>query len=321
MIRILNIEPEGYCEEARRLLRSLGELVEAPLDRRQLIEAVGGFDVLIVRLAHQIDSEVLEAGSWLKAIVTATTGLDHIDVAWAGKRNVRIVSLKGEAQFLEAVSATAEHTWALLLALLRRIPHAFYSVRAGGWDRDAFRGNELDGKRLGIVGLGRIGRKVARYGQAFGMQVKAYDPYAQRWAEGVGRTETLAALLSESDVLTLHVPLSNETLGLIGKEEMARMPEGSVLINTSRGQIVDEEALIHSLEKKILAGAALDVIQNERHMGHRRNSPIFAYAAANENLLITPHIGGATYESMAKTEIFMAQKLIRMFHSEADPQL
>ena len=163
MTRILNAEALGYCDEARVILRELGEVAEGNLDREELLARLPGYDVLIVRLAHQVDREVIDTGRHLKVIVSATTGLDHIDTSYAASKGIAVLSLRGEAAFLDSIWATAEHTWALLLAVLRRIPQAFASARAGHWDRDLFRGNELAGKRLGIVGLGRVGRKVARY--------------------------------------------------------------------------------------------------------------------------------------------------------------
>jgi len=307
--RILNAEPLGYCDEARSILMRVGEVVELPLTRKDLLMRLIEFDVLIVRLGFQVDRKVIDAGRRLKAIVTATTGLDHIDVEYARSKGVAVLSLRGESNFLRSVSASAEYTWALVLALLRRIPQAFASVQAGNWNRDAFRGHELDGKRLGIVGLGRIGRKVARYGSAFGMKVFAYDPYADEWMEGVERLPNLAGLLSCSDVLSLHVPLNDETIGMIGANELTRLPERAILVNTSRGELVDEAALAAALETGHLAGAALDVIAHERQPEKRQQSPLLAYARAHPNLLITPHIAGATHESMAKTEVFMAHKL------------
>ena len=175
--RILNLEPEGYCREARAVLERLGEISDGPLCRRELLERISAYDILIVRLHHQIDQEVFEAGKNLKAIVSATTGLDHIDLVTAEARNLPVLSLRGEQTFLSTITATAEHTWGLLLALMRRIPEAIDSVQAGLWNRDALKGHDLEGKRLGIVGFGRLGRQVAMYGSAFRMRVAAYDPF------------------------------------------------------------------------------------------------------------------------------------------------
>ncbi|UCD77126.1 MAG: hydroxyacid dehydrogenase [Desulfobacterales bacterium] len=308
-INILNAEPLGYSAEAGAVLSELGNVVAKEMSRSQLLREVSDFDVLIVRLANQIDRELIGAGRRLRAIVTATTGLDHIDVAYARQQGIAVLSLRGETDFLQQVQATAEHTWALLLALMRNIVPASIAARQGQWDRDKFRGHELFGQRLGIVGLGRLGQKVARYGQAFGMRVAAYDPLVEEWLEGVRRKLTLTDLLKKSDILSLHVPLNTETEGMIGAAQLALLPAGAVLVNTSRGRVIDESALIKALTNRHLAGAALDVVAFERDTESRMKSPLFAYARNHDNLLITPHIGGATYESMAQTELFMAHKL------------
>jgi len=312
-LQILNSEPTGYSREARSVLESIGEVVDDDCDRARLIESVGGFDVLIVRLRNRVDGVVLDAARRLKVVVSATTGLDHIDLGACKRRGIEVLSLRGETEFLRTVSATAEHTWALLLGLIRHLPAAHASVLRGEWDRDEYRGHELDGKRLGIVGLGRLGSHVARYGQAFGMSVSAHDPHlaAALWPVGIDRFTSLTDLMARSDVVSLHVPLTDQTRHMIGARELALLPRGSVLVNTSRGQVLDEHALLDALAEGRLAGAALDVIDGERDDGHAALSTIVQYARTHPNLLVTPHIGGATHESMAKTEIFMARKLER----------
>lgn len=315
MIRILNAEPIGYCKEAREILDGLGDVAEAICNRKELIGELSVYDILIVRLAHKIDREVIDAGSRLRIIVSATTGLDHIDLDYARSKGIAVLSLQGETEILETIHATAEHTWALLLALVRHLPQAFLSVRTGEWDRDRFRGNELRGKHLGVVGLGRLGRRVASYGNAFEMGVSAFDPYAKDWMDGVTRVQYLPDLLKNSDVVTLHVPLNDETAGMIGARELALMHPRSVLVNTSRGGVVNEADLVQALKDQTLAGAALDVVSNELDQEKRRSNPLLSYASAHDNLLITPHIGGATYESMSETEMFMARKLARYLNS------
>jgi len=305
---ILNLEPDNYSAEASAILQSLGRVDGGPLTRRELLERIGDYEIIIVRLAHQVDREMLDRAERLKAILTATTGLDHIDMAYAESKNITVLSLRGETEFLRGIPATAEHTWALFLALVRRIPSAFQSVLAGEWERDRFKGHDLAGKTLGILGLGRIGEMVARYGQAFGMRVIAYDPYRRDWLPGVERAGEMETLLRQSQVLCVHVPLNEETTNLLGAAELAQLPPGAVLVNTARGQVLDESALLNALESGRLAGAALDVICDERAKGPNR-SPLVQYARTHDNLLITPHIAGATYESMAATEIFMARKL------------
>ena len=312
-VRILNVEPRGYSPKAREILDTLGEVTAQPLDRDGLLESVAECEVLIARFGHRLDKELFAAASGLRVMVSATTGLDHIDLEAAAERGVEVLSLKGETEFLKTVTATAELAWGLLLALLRHIPEAADSVKEGGWDRDAFRGNDLRGKRLGVLGIGRLGCMVAEYGRAFGMTVAACDPYASDWPMGVEIRSAAEDLMEDTQVLSLHVPLNDETRGLIDGEMLARLPEGAVLINTSRGAVVDEAALLAALGSGHLAGAGLDVVADELSGGP--SQALLAYARDHDNLILTPHMGGATVESMEKAEIFMAQKLARFLES------
>lgn len=312
--RILNVEPENYSPQAVEILRQMGEVRLAQPDRTGLLAAVSDVDALIVRLAFQIDEQVIAAAPNLRAVVSATTGLDHIDLAAAERHGVKVLSLRGEEEFLKSIPATAELTWGLLLSLTRNIPAAFDSVLQGSWQRDLYKGHDLAGRRLGILGLGRIGHMVARYGLAFNMQVLAYDPVSSRRMEGVTAVVSMDELLRQSDILSIHVPLNASTIGLIGRRELDLLPDGALLVNTSRGDIVEEKALAAALESGRIAGAALDVLSNERSEA-LTTSPLIQYARTHSNLILTPHIGGATYESMAATEIFMAKKLVEYLES------
>ena len=307
MFRILNVEPENYSRKAYTLLQQLGTIDEHALSREQLLAQLPQYDVLIVRLGHQIDREVLDAGKNLKAVVSATTGLDHIDTVYAAERNIAVLCLRGEIDFLRTIPATAEHTWGLLLALIRHIPAAFDSVKQGEWDRDSFRGRDLHGKKLGILGYGRIGTLIARYALVFGMQVMAYDPTPLEQNPHVTYCTSMADLLTQSEILTIHVPLNDSTIGLVGATQFQQLPPNALLINTSRGAIVDENAMLAGLQSGHLAGVATDVLMGEREW--KNNTPLLQYAKQNSNLIITPHIGGATTDSMAATELFMARKL------------
>ena len=306
MLRILNVEPDQYSDDARSILKSIGYLIEQNMERDELLKSLSSFNVLIVRLHHQVDAELMDAAPALKVIVSATTGLDHIDMEHAAQKNIAVLSLRSEVAFLRSIPATAELTWGLLLALTRNIPSAHTSVLKGEWQRDRFKGHELAGKRLGILGLGRIGEKIASYGLVFGMQVSAYDPYPKDVILGVAMKSSMEALIHETDVLSVHVPLNTETQNMLGAREFNFLPKGSYLVNTARGAVLDENALLDSLRSAHLAGAALDVLSGERIS---ENSPLIEYARTHSNLLITPHIGGATYESMRATEMFMANKL------------
>ena len=307
--RILNAEPDRYSPRARAALEEVAEVTEQVLDREGLLKAIGEYQGLIVRLGHRIDEPVLAAARRLRVITTPTTGLDHIDLKGARARGIEVLSLRGESEFLRGVVATAEHTWALLLALVRRLPPAAAAVRGGEWNRDAFRGRELEGKRLGIVGLGRIGERVARYGQAFGMEVRAYDRYREDWPEDLIRMPTLDTLLETSDVLTLHIPSNEDTRGLIGRRQLSRLPAGAVIVNTARGAVLDGAAAVDFVRSGRLTGIAVDVVEGETAPGGLAADPLVMAAHGLDTVLVTPHIGGATAESMEKTELFMARKL------------
>jgi D-3-phosphoglycerate dehydrogenase len=308
-LEILVAEPFGFSPGASTLLHELGNVVFADLDRPGLLSAVKRTDVLWVRLRHQIDAAVLGAAPRLKAIVTPTTGLDHVDIETARARGISVVSLLGETEFLRDVRATAELTVGLILALLRNLPSAAAHVLEGGWSRDLFKGRELFGRTAGVVGYGRVGRIVARYLQSLDMCVLACDRNSEATTANGGVTvATLEELLSRADIVTLHVNSSPETRGFFGRRQFERMKDRALFINTARGELVDEDALLEALQSGRLGGAALDVLGNERLVSIK-NHPLVVYGQEKRNLIITPHIGGCTEESMEKTEVFLAKKL------------
>jgi D-3-phosphoglycerate dehydrogenase len=307
--RILVAESREFPPAAAGLLRAAGDVRLADLDRAGLLAAVPDADVLWVRLRHTIDAEVMVAGRNLRVVATPTTGLNHLDLDEARRRGVLVLSLRGETAFLDDVRATAEHTVALLLALLRRLPAAAAHAAGGGWDRDGFKGTEIHGKTVGVVGYGRLGRRVARYLQAFDARVLATDPQADPsgMAPGVGLVP-LDELLAESDVVLLHASHGPTTDRFFDRRCFAAMKPGAWFVNTARGELVDEDALLDALRTRRLAGAALDVLAGER-AGGMGDHPLVRYAGAHDNLVITPHVGGCTVESMHKTELFLARKV------------
>jgi D-3-phosphoglycerate dehydrogenase len=315
--RILNAEPRDYSEKALAVLLSFAAVDALPLDRAGLLAAIKDYDGLIVRFAFRMDRQVFDAATRLRVLACAATGLDHVDLTAARERGVTVLSLRGERAFLDSVPASAEHTLALLLSLTRRIPLAVSRVNAGTWNRDALRGHDLCGKTLGLVGLGRVGTKMAGYCLALGMRVLACDPAYPAPPPGVEMVAGLEGLLPQSDVLSVHAPLVPETVGLIGARELGLLPAGAVLVNTARGELVDEEALIAALDSGRLAGAALDVIHGEPTGHAAPDTPLLRAARRRDNLLVTPHIGGATWESMEKTELFIAGRLRDFFAAQA----
>lgn len=242
-------------------------------------------------------------------IASCTTGTDHID-----NGDVPLISLKGDTDFLKNIHATAEHTFALILAVLRKVPAAFEDVKAGNWDRDYFQGTELHGKTIGIIGYGRVGQQVHKIANGFGAKVVPYDPYQRIFSEDNGELyelkPTLEWVLSNSDIITVHVPLNDETRGMFGPEQFALMKPTAYFINTSRGAVVDEAALWHALSIKRIAGAAIDVCAGEPDF---LVPALRSYAREHYNLIITPHIGGNTAESRRATQLYIANKILKFY--------
>lgn len=307
--RILVAERSSFSERGLQALAQIGPIEALDLSQVELVRLISDFEVLVLRLGLQADEAVITAGKELWMIATATTGVDHIDLAAAGRKGIAIISLQGEREFLDQVYATAEHTFALLLSLIRHIPSAFEAAKEYEWRRDLYRGRELNGKRLGIIGCGRLGRMVARYGAAFGMRVLVFDPNQNDLPDGIGRCESLHELLAASEIVSLHVPLNEETRRLISAAEFEAMRPGAILVNTARGAVVDEQALLIALESGRLGGAALDVLSQEHTLSTQRDHPLIEYARTHDNLIVTPHIAGATYESVEKADLFLAGKI------------
>lgn len=278
--------------------------VENKLALKKVLEEV---DVFWFRLGYKIDNQVLSEASSCKFLVTPVTGLDHIDQSLCNKLGITIISLKGEFEFLKEVRATAEHTISLALSLLRKTTQAVNHAHSGKWNRDLFRGNELYKKRVGIIGLGRLGKIVAALFQAFGCDVSYYDRDSSIKHPPFKQHNSLEDCILENDIVSVHVDYSTQSHHLFDKKTLSHFNNKKWLINTSRGGIIDEEALLDCLMENKIAGVALDVLQGEPAV---KDHPIISYARENENLILTPHIGGCTYESFEKTEAFILNKLL-----------
>jgi len=313
--QILNAESENYSDAAKKILESFAEVDYCDLTYASLKHQLSKktYDGLIVRLQNLIDENLLSIAPDLKVIATATTGLNHIDTEACHKKRIKIISLQGEVDFLKNIFATAEHTWALILSLIRKIPSAYKAILDGEWNRDHFIGHELHGMTLGIIGLGRLGSIVAGYAREFGMTIMAHTKNKARTFPEFVTIVDLMTLLKNSDIISLHLPLTEETVGFISKPQFLMMEKTPFLINTSRGEIIKEEDLLSALRKRLIKGAALDVLSGEAVGNPLVNNPLIEYAKAHDNLIITPHIGGATRESMEKTEIFIAKKIRGFF--------
>ena len=268
------------------------------LDEDELARTLPEYDAIIVRSPTKLTADLIAAGSNLKFIGRAGVGVDNIDVDAATARGIVVMNApRGN------IVSTAEHTVAMIMAVVRRVAEADRSLRAGRWERSALKGIELDGKTLGVIGLGRVGREVARRLQAFGMKVRAVDPYVTREAAGELGVELvdMDALLGESHVITIHVPLGAETRSIIGADEIAKMREGVFLVNCARGGIVDEDAVVAGLESGRIAGVAFDVFASEPPGDHR----LFSHARS----VFTPHLGAATTDAQIRVAVDAARNV------------
>ncbi len=297
LTKILITDP--IHEDGIRLLKEIGQVdVKIGLNQEQLLLEVGDYDVLVVRSATKVTREVIEAGKNLKLIARAGAGLDNIDVEAAEARGIEVINSPESV-----TAAVAELTIGLMLSLARRIPRADRGMKLGRWEKSELIGTELRGKTLGIVGTGRIGRAVGYKAKAFLMDLLAYDIVTnEEFRERTGcRYVDLQTLLRESDFVTLHVALTPQTRHMIGRRELSLMKPTAFLINTSRGEIVDETALVEALREGKIAGAALDVYEREPPT----DSPLLKL----ENVILTPHIGASTIEAQRDAGILIAKKI------------
>jgi D-3-phosphoglycerate dehydrogenase len=312
-LRVLNMADMTACPAALAPLSEIAEVISLPPNQAELEARIEDFDAYIASLHVRLDRPALERARRLRAIATPSTGLDHIDVEAAKARGIEVLSLTHDTEFLNQITATAELAWALLLATVRRLRPAMEAARKGHWARDVFRGHQLSGKTLGVLGYGRLGRMVADYGKAFRMRVLACDTKQIEPPPGITMTN-FETLLKESDVLSVHIHLTEANRGLIDAAALAKMKRGAILINTSRGAIVDEEALLDALQCGHLGGAGLDVIDGE-WAENLREHPVLGYAREHENVVVSPHIGGVTYESQTLALQHTVGKLKRYLES------
>ncbi len=310
--KILNTIPGDFSEKGKEILSSLGETDYSRPTQSELEEKISDYDILFVQLGLNVNQAVIDKGKKLKLIVTTTTGLDHIDVNYAKSRGIEVLSLRGETAFLDTISGTAELAFGLIIDLMRNTHASFQSVKNYEWNTKKFCGYNLYGKTLGIVGLGRLGKMMARFGNAFKMKVLAVDPdvTVEEMKELNCEKVDFENLLRQADAVSVHVHLAPETENMFNAEVFEKMKKSAYLINTSRGKIVNENDVLESLKNKTIAGYAADVLAGELDFGKTfSNHPLVEYAKQNNNLIIVPHIGGMTYESREATDVFMALKL------------
>jgi D-3-phosphoglycerate dehydrogenase len=286
------IDAEGVALLSAESMLAVDEV--PTLSKDELLARIADYDAIIGRSATRISAELLQKGRRLKVVGRAGVGVDNIALDTATSLGVAVINAPAGNTI-----AVAELFFGAVISLLRHIPRADSSMHAGRWDRSALLGSELKGKTLGIVGLGRIGGEIATRARAFGMNVFAYDPYIARTrfeALRVQEATSLDSLLEQSNVVTVHTPLTDETTGMIGRRELARLPQRSIVVNMARGGIVDEEALVEALDSKHLAGAVIDAYEKEPLAA---DHPLRKRA----DIVLTPHIGASTTEAQRNVAV------------------
>ncbi len=297
---------DGLSEAGLKLLGTAGEVTANPkITPEELIAALPEYDALVVRSRTKVNAKVLAAATKLKVIGRAGVGVDNIDVPAAVAKGITVVNSP-----LAASVAVAELTIGLMFALARNIAAADASLKQNKWEKSAFMGTELDGKTLGLLGLGRIGTETAKRAAALGMKVIAYDPALQpdqikaRYAEPA----TFDEVLAKADYVSLHLPLTAANKNLLGAEQFAKMKKGARLVCAARGGVVDEEALKAALDSAQLAGAALDVFAAE--------PPAAGSIATHPKVVATPHIGAQSHEAQTRAGIGIAEEVVAVLEGK-----
>ena len=311
-VYVSRLFPDPVMAEFSRRFALIGRPVNRPATRAELLEAAAVADAMAVTLADRVDAELLQKASRLKVVAVYAVGHDNVDVAAATRRGI-VVTNTPEV----LTNATADLTWALILAVARRIPEAERLVREGkweGWAPTQLLGRDVFGQTLGIIGMGRIGRAVAQRATGFRMNVLYHNPRPLaaevEMALGV-RSVPLPHVLRASDIITIHAPLNDSTRGMIGKSEISLIRRTGCLINTARGAIVDEPALIEALEQGTLAGAGLDVYPEEPRVNPR--------LLALPNVVLLPHIGSATHEARVKMGMLVLENITAVLAGREAP--
>ncbi|RME91194.1 MAG: hypothetical protein D6770_00940 [Anaerolineae bacterium] len=298
---------DRLAEEGQAILRAAARVDDrSGLSPEELLAVIPQYDALIVRSRTKVTAQVIRAATRLKVIGRAGVGVDNIDLEAARAHNVTVVNAPTAASI-----AVAELTFGLLLALAREIPRADAGMKAGRWMKKELKGRELHGKTLGLLGLGRIGAEVARRAHAFGMTVLAYDPFLPEEVirERGADPADLETLYARADFISLHLPLTEETRGLIDAQALARMKDGVYLVCAARGGIIDEPALLDALNGGKVAGAALDVFAQE--------PPGASDLVRHPRVIATPHIGAQTAEAQARAARDIAEEVLAALRGEA----
>jgi len=295
---------ESISKEGKDLLEKAGfELIEKiGLSKEELKLALEGMDGLIIRSKTKVDREVIESANTLKVIGRAGVGLDNIDVEAAKENNIEVLNTPESP-----IISVAELTFGLILSCSRNIKKANISLLKGRWEKHLLKGTEIYGKIIGIIGMGRIGKEVAKRAKAFGMKIIFFDPFVGEF--GGAKKVDLDELYSLANIITVHVPFSQKTENLISREAFSKMKNNTIIINASRGGIVDEDALYDSLHNGKILAAGLDVFKEEPAIGNR--------LIGLPNVAATPHLGSQTIEGQERVSVEIAEKIISFLKERA----
>jgi phosphoglycerate dehydrogenase-like enzyme len=260
-----------------------------------------------------IGKELMDAGKKLKTICTASTGTNHIDKEYASGKGIKVISLTEERDVINRISSTAEHAFALTMASMRNIVTGYDDVLKGQWNYEKFIGRQMDGLKIGVIGYGRLGKLYGEYCLAFKSKVLVFDPYKEVQNKEIIKIEDINILLEEADVISLHVHVNDETLNMVNQSWFSKMKSEILIVNTSRGEIINESDLVTFLSKNKKARIATDVLSDE--IKNRNKNILLKYAFENDQVLITPHIGGMTREAQAIAYKHAAKLLNSYFKS------
>ncbi len=310
-LKVLYAGQSTGLEAVRATLGDRALVTEVAETPEAVAAALPRADVYFATLKVKLDASMIASAPALRLVVSPTTGSDHVDLAALEQAGIPFFSLKNDRPFLNNITPTAELAFLHVLAAARHLRAAIAQPLANEWDSQRVAGMTLYGRTLGIVGVGRLGTWMSRYATAFSMRVLGTDPSPVSWPDGVERM-TLDELLPHSDFVTLHVHLSDATRGLIGERQIRLMKSGAVLINTSRGAIVDERAVLAALKSGHLGGYGCDVLEGETD-GNIGAHPLVEYARTHPEVIITPHMGGVSPDALRRTAAFTAEKILAHF--------
>lgn len=310
----LYYELMSFQEPNLALLEEQFDLIRIDSPEDETNELRQDVQIAFAPLKYHYDSTKIDKFPNLEVIASNRTGEPHIDRDYATSQGIAVYTLKGDVSFLETITPTAEHTWGLLLGVIRHIPEAHQSVVEGRWRQRNYPGIAMLSKmHMGVVGMGRLGKIVANQASAFGMDVSFYDPYTDENEVSATKLNSLRELVSTCHVISVHCRVTEETRKMFDEDVFSQFREDSYFVNTARGDIVDERALVDCLDNGPLAGAALDVFDGMSEINHEERlleSPIYDYIQENDDLLVTPHIAGCTYDAWEQTERRVIDKAI-----------